>query len=644
MLLENFAFIKTKYFPGLSFFNLLLAGLCCSLILGCPPPATDTPSPPVPRASFTLINNQIDDYIMPGKPFNLALVMDIYNGQLSTYDFSISYDPTQIDLNLNSGNQVVVPGKDGFVTNIANYIDLSEATLRITGSQTPGMGPGKQLILLVSNWIVKDHANIGTTEIKVKANQLLTNKEMPFSAPDATSLSFTIKEPEYYKLAGHVLDSIGGSPVGDTQVNLAGTGGSNHQAKTDEQGYFEFNDIARGVYDLLTNKAGQAGSRLQQVYVEENKSDYEIIQPHYGAQPEATEPPVISLSGLSREEVYSGLVPLAIAVQAGSCPVQATEFHASVYLKLGLTDMSYLQVAKSNVDNLAYTINTTLFPSGLINVKVVAYDINNNRCELNLPVKFSGSLGQVPSVAPTNDDYYIEADTYNKSLDIMRSLLAPPPSSSGKSLAPSLLLPDTTILVNFEVAKYYHGVAIYKSATEDGDFTLIGQTSDDQSGAYKFIDYAPTLEPGTTVYYKLAYFNQYGTGPQTEVIPVYILPKYSLSLVSPANHSFVTGSTATLSWTCNPYLTDKGVHRTDWIMMYNTLDATLVIYTFAVDQNNLTISDLFYNNQYEWNVRSVYEFINSKGNTNVVSHSYPSGQGAYDMSSNGGFYFIAKEP
>jgi hypothetical protein len=172
---------------------------------------------------------------------------------------------------------------------------------------------------------------------------------------------------------------------------------------------------------------------------------------------------------------------------------------------------------------------------------------------------------------------------------------------------------------------------------------LIGQTTDyAASGTYKFVDYAPSLEPGTTVYYKLAYFNQYGAGPQTEAIPVRILPRYSLSLTTPANNSVVAGNKATLSWTCTPELPD--VQRTDWVLMYNTLDATLVIYTFVVNKSEYTISDLFYNNRYEWNIRSVYEYINSTANANVISRSYPGGRGVYDLASNGSFYFTVSAP
>ena len=189
--------------------------------------------------------------------------------------------------------------------------------------------------------------------------------------------------------------------------------------------------------------------------------------------------------------------------------------------------------------------------------------------------------------------------------------------------------------------KYYNGIVVYKSHTGEGPYYLIGQTSYFESYNYKFIDYSPDLEPGTTVFYKLAYFNTYGSGPQTDPISVRLLPKYNLSLVSPPNNSIVTGTTVTLSWTCDPFI--DNVQRTDWIIASNILDATIVAYTFKPDTTEYTLTDLLYNNSYEWDIRSYYEYVNSVGIANVLSRSFPRGNGSHDFSLNGSFIFTVMQ-
>jgi hypothetical protein len=477
--------------------------------------------------------------------------------------------------------------------------------------------------------------HIGTAEITLTVNLLTTTGDSVIEASEVHE-SIAIGEPAYFSLQGRVVDSIGGAGVGDAPVVLEG---SVYTAQTDPDGFFSFTNILTGVYDIIVSGNNRAGARLAQVHVNNSDADVVIVQPKYGWLQTATTPPVILVKGIEHGKEYNGLIPINVIVRPGSCPVQATEFHKSIYLKIGTTAMSYFEVANSDTEILSYVWNTSLLPAGTAIVKVVAYDTNNNRSELDTPVTISPGPGQVPGLAPVEDFYYIVANTYGRSMEITRAYPVFPVTEL-KSFPSNRAIPDSTMIVEFNVAKYYNGVTVYKSPALDGAYSLLGQTSFTESGEYKCIDYSPDLVPGT-VYYKLAYFNRYGSGPQTGPIPVRILPTYSLDLVSPANNSNVTDTTPTITWTCVPFL---DAQRTDWIIASNVLDATIVAYSFVMDQMEFVLPDLAYNNTYEWDIRSFYQYVNSQKTANVLSRSFPRGRGAYDFSSNGAFYFTVVEP
>ena len=119
-----------------------------------------------------------------------------------------------------------------------------------------------------------------------------------------------------------------------------------------------------------------------------------------------------------------------------------------------------------------------------------------------------------------------------------------------------------------------------------------------------------------------------------------ILEKYNLFLVSPENNSNITDTTPALTWTCVPFL---DAQRTDWIIVTNIIDTTIVAYSFVINQTEYNLPTLLYNNKYEWDVRSFYEYVNSVGMANVLSRSFPRGKGSYDYSMNGAFYFTVVE-
>jgi hypothetical protein len=577
-----------------------------------------------------------DPYIVPGKSFHIAVLLDSVSYTLGSYDFSITYDAAklEIDSDIDGG---VSSGREGFVTGI----DVSApGTILVNGSDTYGTGPGLDLQLLVLHFTALDP---GDAELSLAVNQLSTINTDDMSHDSPVSFVVSIDSPAYYSLSGQVLDSIGGSPVADAMVELAGT---SYLAATDTDGFFTIDNVLIGVYDLLAEADGKAGSKLEQVHVTGDASPVEIILPHYNYLPGVLDTPSIYVRGVLCDEEYNGIIPIDITVDQGSCPVIATEFHQSIYLKIGLSSMIYYEAVYSQDHLLSFLWNTSLYPPGEMIIKVVAYDTNNNRSEVNIPVVVipgpgeTSHSGEAPDVVPLDDYYSIIANTYGRSLDILREYpdfsIIPGPVMDSR--APE----DSTIIVDFSVEKYFNGVAVYRSFTGDEGYELICQTSYTTDSLYRCRDYSPALAVDSTVYYKLAYYNHYGIGPMTDPISVRILPTYNLSLAGPSDNALVTDTSVTLSWTCEPFI--ENARRTDWVIASNILDATIVAYSFLIDQTEYILSDLLYNNTYEWDVKSYYEYTNSTEMANVLSRSFPRGNGAHDYSLNGAFMFTVIMP
>lgn len=620
--------MKLKLSPGFLLLCQLIIILIVFFCMSCNPPVDPPVDPPPeirPQAELRF-QYHIDPYIVRDKCFNLCLVMDISNAVLGEYDFSVIYDTSKIVLNKGDNNGVS-PGLDGFVTSV----DASApGKIQITGIDQSGTGPGRDLQLLIISFYAVDS---GTTNILLRVKRLMTTDGLPIDANDPVNYRIKIKEPSFFPLTGQVLDSIGGSPVTDAMAALEGT---DYVAMTDVNGFFDFQEILIGVYNIIVTKTGRAGSKLEQVHVSDDQSSVEIIQPTYDYIPDAVTPPSIIVRGIEREKEYSGIIPINITIIQGSCPVIATGSHKSIYLKIGMTKMTYNEVASSEDDTLSFKWNTSLLPPGEVFIKVVTYDTNNNRSERNIPVFTTIGSGEKPGVAPRKEYYSIIAATYGQSKEILRKN----PVFSvilEQSLHTSRAPADCTVLVDFSVEKYYNGIVVYKSHTRDGPYILVCHTSFVDSHYYKCTDYSPDLEPGRKVFYKLAYFNSYGIGPQTDSISVQLLPKYNLSLVSPANNSIVTDTSVTLTWTCDPFL--ENAIRRDWIMAINILDGTIVAYSFVSNKLEYTLNDLLYNNSYEWDVRSLYEYVDPEEPSNVISRSFPRGDKSHDYSLNGSFIF-----
>jgi hypothetical protein len=455
-------------------------------------------------------------------------------------------------------------------------------------------------------------------------------------------------------LSDTVVESLGGSAVSNASVSINGTGKT---ALTDDTGFFSIKNIPIGTYDVIISKNGNAGSKLQAVEILDGfTTKVELVDTAYDFSSSLTTPPTISISGMVKGGSYSGTLSITVNVDAGSCSVLGNSSHSSIYLKTGYTGIK--EDGYSNNNSLIYNLDTSKYPSGPINIKVVSYDINNNRSELNIPVNISGSSGSVPSVKPDYRYYDIEADTYGSSLEIYKqtkkSFNFLPDNRLNKLNSSTLMNApnNSTIMVKFWLYVYdsYNtkGITILRSTSQNGSYVEVGKTNYTISQVYNYstyyfyflADYSSDLTPGNTYWYKIAYYNSSGTGTFSDPVSVLILPNYNLDLVSPSNNSVITSNSTSLTWVTSSI---AGADRYDWVQVRDILSNTIVYETPSdsplVNSTRYTLSSLAYNKQYIWDVtQSTFQYKNSNY---VYSVSLPSSGG---NSSNGAFSFSTVNP
>jgi hypothetical protein len=336
-----------------------------------------------------------------------------------------------------------------------------------------------------------------------------------------------------------------------------------------------------------------------------------------------------------------------VNVSAGSCQVIGNYNHSSIYVKIG-SNTNIKEDTYGNGNSLIYTWDTSKYPSGQINIKIIAYDINNNRSEMNIPVSINGTSGSVPTVKPDYRYYDIEADTYGSSLEIYKqkaNISAGYPDRLGKLNSSTIMSApvNSTIMVKFWLyvydSYYTKGMTILRSNSRNGSYSEVGKTNYQiSSNGYYFYflaDYSSELTPGNTYWYKMAYYNSYGNGAFSDPIAVLILPNYNLNLVSPSNNSTTSNNNPTLSWVTGSI---ANANRYDWLQVRDLLSNTTI---YATPEKSPLLNTLQYilpslasNKQYIWDIISSYYLL--KNSEYVYSVSYPSSGG---NSSNGAFTF-----
>jgi hypothetical protein len=450
-------------------------------------------------------------------------------------------------------------------------------------------------------------------------------------------------------LEGIVVDSLGGSAVPGATVAYGG-----QTATTDSAGKFSLAASA-GTADVLVSKSGRAGSRLQSVAVAGGSiTEIEVVEPIFDYSAAAVTPPTISSGGISKGASYSGYMNISVSVIPGSCPVVGTDSHRSIYIRIGDNYLYDSSGAYSDGDSMAYSCYASYFPSGTLVFRIIAYDNNNNRSELVVPVTIVGGVATVPPADPLSSAA-ITAYTFGTSAQMLQRVPAERALGLGferieRASGNDTVLSaqeDSTVYVLFDVpwVSGASGIKIYSSDSSSGPWSVagssdLGYTDSGQLFHFRFYDTSADLTPGTTEYYQVVYYNGRAESTPSAVVSVPILGKYNLNLVSPANEAATASTTPTFAWTALGAISPAAT-RYDEVQVYRETSSSSSAWDSGVlaDRTSATCgASLAVGARYRWNIWSYCMCASGI----VASYSYPqSGYTSYysDSANNGWFYF-----
>ena len=123
-----------------------------------------TPQPtPQPGSLWIEPSNQL---VSVNSSFQSIVRLNSSTDDYAAYTLSISYDPVILKLDDEKGDQGVEAGAEGFVSLVENSIP---GTVRISGFDARGQGPGSALAIVEINWVALAD---GTTDLIIDVSQL----------------------------------------------------------------------------------------------------------------------------------------------------------------------------------------------------------------------------------------------------------------------------------------------------------------------------------------------------------------------------------------------------------------------------------------------------------------------------------------
>ncbi|MBN2441082.1 MAG: DUF3160 domain-containing protein [Spirochaetales bacterium] len=150
-------------------------------------PATPSPTPVAGAGNVWFEPEEIATAI--NADFITEVHLNSGSQRLAAYDFTVTYDDNYMSLNTSVGMDGVEPGVDGFVT----AVNAAESgTVRITGIDAMGKGPGLDLHILTIYW--RAGPTPGNSDITNNIHSLIDPDTAVIGIPSVTSVTVAILE------------------------------------------------------------------------------------------------------------------------------------------------------------------------------------------------------------------------------------------------------------------------------------------------------------------------------------------------------------------------------------------------------------------------------------------------------------------
>ncbi len=395
-------------------------------------------------------------------------------------------------------------------------------------------------------------------------------------------------------LSGFVLNSPAGSGVA-AKIQLTSGAGKKTIITSNSDGSFTI-DLKKDSYSALLTAKDFATSKLEGLSLSTDKVSYDfIILPAFNPN-WSLEPPQLKLLGPVAAKTYNGKIDFNLQTKT-SAALRAVYVAVGHTPGKGLLSGSQLEFFATN-DSGWRQIDISNAISGKSTFEVVAYDQNNNRSQIIVPIKVREN--KIPSLdlAPISD-LRVVSITFNRNLE---TLAIPESDEIAHSIVVQLQWPE----YNWpeDAIGRVHGFKIWQKIADE--FKLLGIADAEKIA---FFDRSASLAVGQEVSYSIAPFiaNQEAAKVTDSVTP---LAPFKVELVSPADNS-VVGAYPKFIWRAVP---EVGAERIYYPLFWNNITGKEVskiakfgfIRTNEIELKDSVLKPLWPGRRYGWELLIAY--------------------------------------
>lgn len=372
------------------------------------------------------------------------------------------------------------------------------------------------------------------------------------------------------RVFGYVQASRGGRLVPEVTVKAveADTGAVVASTVTDAGGAYTL-FIPAGTYDIIAEKPGRAQAKRQALHVEDGDAvRVDLISMQIRDPAKEAKAPTIKVeyteNGITYLPFERGMVVPGGAVWLGRATVNAVHDMYRTQVWIGHRgDVPDWQggISLNNRVSVDFYFTDLFDAPGETELIVAAYDWQNNWTEIRIP--FTYDVGDGAVFLHPVDTVDLVAVTYGHDLGLYRARQAEVYDLLGIAGDPDLLeLPNGNVIdtsrLDKDVTMYVGitwtdvfdaaGYEIQRAFSANGPWELIARVGSWYGTEY--IDLSPDLAPGKRVYYRVR-----AVGPNDEKgpwsVPVWVTPldRFTIHLVSPADHATNVPLQPTFRWT-----------------------------------------------------------------------------------------------
>jgi hypothetical protein len=116
--------------------------------------------------------------VNPGQSFSLQVLVDSGTQKLGGYTLELNYNRNLVQIDTTVPN-----GANALGTTNINKVDNDTGTVRLTGLDVNGIGPGGMLHILTINGMVLEDAQRGTAPVELKVESLINEMSDTIGTP-----------------------------------------------------------------------------------------------------------------------------------------------------------------------------------------------------------------------------------------------------------------------------------------------------------------------------------------------------------------------------------------------------------------------------------------------------------------------------